>query len=107
MASRATKGYWVQPLPARHGHAVAYLPFEADNGELGVLVIADRAEGPMAQRILNRLADLAEVAELLGGFLAPLADSGAAEVVPRRRVQSVIADESFVPPSRSSGSTTG
>lgn len=97
MASRATEGYWVQPLPARHGHAVAYFPFEADNGELGLLVIADRAEGPMAQRILNRLADLAEVAELMGGFLAPLADSGAAEVVLRRRVESIIADQSFVP----------
>lgn len=59
-------------------------------------MIADRAEGPMAQRILNRLADHAEVAELMGGFLAPLADSGAAEVVVRRRVESIIADQRFV-----------
>jgi EAL domain-containing protein (putative c-di-GMP-specific phosphodiesterase class I)/FixJ family two-component response regulator len=96
LASRATEGYWVQPLPGRRGHAVAYFPFEVHGGELALLVVADRAEGPMAQRILARLADLAEVAELMGGFLAPIADLGAAEVALRRRVEAIIANGAFL-----------
>jgi EAL domain-containing protein (putative c-di-GMP-specific phosphodiesterase class I) len=51
----------------------------------------------MAQRILNRLADLAEVAEVMGGFLAPIADLGAAEVVLRRHVQGIMDERAFVP----------
>jgi EAL domain-containing protein (putative c-di-GMP-specific phosphodiesterase class I)/DNA-binding response OmpR family regulator len=97
LASRAAEGYWVQPLPGRRGRAVAYFPFEVSAGELGLLAVADRAQGPMPQRILNRLADLAEVAELMGGFLGPLAESGAAEVVLRREVESVIEMRAFEP----------
>jgi EAL domain-containing protein (putative c-di-GMP-specific phosphodiesterase class I) len=51
----------------------------------------------MPQRILNRLTDLAEVAELMGGFLGPLAASGAAEVVLRRQVETVIETRAFEP----------
>lgn len=97
LASRAAEGYWVQTLPGRRDRAVAYFPFEVSGGELGLLAVADRAEGPMPQRILNRLADLAEVAELMGGFLGPLAESGAAEVVLRRQVETVIETRAFEP----------
>jgi EAL domain-containing protein (putative c-di-GMP-specific phosphodiesterase class I)/CheY-like chemotaxis protein len=97
LASRAAEGYWVQPLQGRAGRAVAYFPFEASGGEVGLLAVADRADGPMPQRILNRLTDLAEVAELMGGFLGPLAESGAAEVVFRRQVETVIETRAFQP----------
>ena len=97
LLARAAEGYWVQPLPKRRGHAIAYFPFEVAGGELGLLAVADRAEGPMAQRILNRLTELAEVAELMGGFLAPIADLGAAEVVLRRHVLQLIEDKAFTP----------
>jgi EAL domain-containing protein (putative c-di-GMP-specific phosphodiesterase class I)/FixJ family two-component response regulator len=96
LGSRAAEGYWVQPLAKRPGHAVAYFPFEVAGGKPGLLVVADRAEGPMARRVLNRLADLAEVAELVGGFLAPIADQGAAEVELRRRVEGVIESQAFL-----------
>jgi EAL domain-containing protein (putative c-di-GMP-specific phosphodiesterase class I) len=76
---------------------VAYFPFEVSGGELGLLAVADRADGPMPQRILDRLTDLAEVAELMGGFLGPLAESGAAEVVFRRQVETVIETRAFEP----------
>jgi EAL domain-containing protein (putative c-di-GMP-specific phosphodiesterase class I)/CheY-like chemotaxis protein len=97
LLARAHEGYWVQPLARRPGYAVAYFPFEVAGGEPGLLVVADRADGPMAQRILNRLADLAEVADVMGGFLAPIADLGAAEVVLRRQVQRIIEDRAFRP----------
>jgi EAL domain-containing protein (putative c-di-GMP-specific phosphodiesterase class I)/FixJ family two-component response regulator len=95
LLTRAGEGYWVQPLARRPGYAVAYFPFEVAGGDPGLLVVADRADGPMAQRILNRLADLAEVAEVMGGFLAPIADLGAAEVILRRQVQQIIEDQAF------------
>jgi EAL domain-containing protein (putative c-di-GMP-specific phosphodiesterase class I)/DNA-binding response OmpR family regulator len=95
LASRAAEGYWVQRLPGRRERAVAYFPFEASGGQLGLLAVADLDEGPMPQRILNRLTDLAEVAELMGGFLGPLAESGAAEVVFRRQVETVIETRAF------------
>jgi EAL domain-containing protein (putative c-di-GMP-specific phosphodiesterase class I)/DNA-binding NarL/FixJ family response regulator len=97
LLARAAEGYWVQPLTQRRGHAVAYFPFEVEGGELALLVVADRADGPMAQRILNRLADLAEVAEVMGGFLAPLAEQGAAEVKLRRQIERLIEDGAFKP----------
>jgi EAL domain-containing protein (putative c-di-GMP-specific phosphodiesterase class I)/CheY-like chemotaxis protein len=97
LLARAGEGYWVQPLARRPGYAVAYFPFEVAGSEPGLLVVADRADGPMARRILNRLADLAEVAEVMGGFLAPIADLGAAEVFLRRHVKRVIEDGSFAP----------
>jgi EAL domain-containing protein (putative c-di-GMP-specific phosphodiesterase class I)/DNA-binding response OmpR family regulator len=97
LRARAAEGYWVQPLTRRRGYAVAYFPFEVASGELGLLAVADRADGPMAQRILNRLTDLAEVAELMGGFLAPIADLGAAEVVLRRQVHRTIEERAFTP----------
>jgi EAL domain-containing protein (putative c-di-GMP-specific phosphodiesterase class I)/FixJ family two-component response regulator len=97
LLARAGEGYWVQPLAKRPGYMVAYFPFEVARGGPGLFVVAERADGPMAQRILNRLADLAEVAEVMGGFLAPIADLGAAEVVLRRRVQRIIEDRAFTP----------
>jgi EAL domain-containing protein (putative c-di-GMP-specific phosphodiesterase class I)/FixJ family two-component response regulator len=97
LMARAAEGYWVQPLSRRQGYAVAFFPFEVAGGALGLLVVADRADGPMAQRILNRLADLAEVAEVMGGFLAPIADLGAAEVVLRRHVQGIIEERAYTP----------
>jgi EAL domain-containing protein (putative c-di-GMP-specific phosphodiesterase class I)/DNA-binding NarL/FixJ family response regulator len=97
LVARASEGYWVQPLAKHGGFAVAYFPFEASGGELGILAVADRADGPMAQRILNRLTELAEVAELMGGFLAPIADLGAAEVALRRQVERVIEERAFTP----------
>lgn len=95
LRARAAEGYWVQPLTQRHGHAVAYFPFEVEGGELGLLVVADRADGPMAQRILNRLPELAEVADVMGGFLAPIADQGAVEVTLRRQIERTIEDGAF------------
>jgi EAL domain-containing protein (putative c-di-GMP-specific phosphodiesterase class I) len=97
LLTRAAEGYWVQPMPRRHGYAVAYFPFEVAAGDPGLLVVADRADGPMAQRILNRLADLSEVAEVMGGFLAPIADQGAAEVMLQRKVQRIIEERAFTP----------
>ena len=97
LLARAAEGYWIQPLTRRRGYAVAYFPFEVAAGDPGLLVVADRADGPMAQRILNRLADLSEVAEVMGGFLAPIADQGAAEVLLRRQVQRLIDERAFTP----------
>jgi EAL domain-containing protein (putative c-di-GMP-specific phosphodiesterase class I)/FixJ family two-component response regulator len=97
LLGRAVDGYWVQPLRKPRGHAVAYFPIEVADGDPGLLVVADQAEGPMAQRVLSRLADLNDVAEVMGGFLAPIADLGAAEVVLRRQVERTIEDRAFTP----------
>ncbi|HEY0442760.1 MAG TPA: EAL domain-containing response regulator [Candidatus Limnocylindrales bacterium] len=97
LGARAAEGYWVQALAKRPGHAVAYFPFEVASGGIGLLAVADRADGPMAERILNRLTDLAEVAELMGGFIAPIADLGSAEVVLRRQIERIISERAFQP----------
>jgi EAL domain-containing protein (putative c-di-GMP-specific phosphodiesterase class I)/CheY-like chemotaxis protein len=97
LLARAAEGYWVQPLARRRGYAVAYFPFEVAGGKPGLLVVADRADGPMAQQILNRLGDLSEVAEVMGGFLAPIADQGATEVMLRRQILRIIEDRAFTP----------